>query len=110
MITQDAGVCMRKNTRDWWKFFTHFACGAVLGGVLGMGVWSRPELELFNSMKAGVVCISLGAFRQPTITVRQQLKMESLSAKVGVILELCLRCSCWYLHGFPFQEIVKRSV
>ena len=52
---------MRKNTRDWWKFFTHFACGAVLGGVLGMGVWSRPELELFNSMKAGVVCISLGA-------------------------------------------------
>ena len=52
---------MKQNGRDWFKFFVHFVCGSVLGAVLGVGLWSRPEFGLSESSSAGILCILFGA-------------------------------------------------
>jgi hypothetical protein len=52
---------MNSGKRDWFKFAVHFVCGAILGAVIGLGVWSRPQLNLGNSSLAGALCIGGGA-------------------------------------------------
>lgn len=46
---------------DWFAFWVHFFFGALLGGVVGLGVWSRPWFGLFSSGTAGLICIGGGA-------------------------------------------------
>ena len=53
---------MPKTTkRDWAAFWVHFVFGAVLGAVIGLGIWSRPAVGLYDSGRAGLFCIGGGA-------------------------------------------------
>ncbi|MBX3732304.1 MAG: hypothetical protein KF791_06880 [Verrucomicrobiae bacterium] len=46
---------------DWVAFAVHFLFGAILGAGIGMTVWGRPALGMYESRRAGAVCIALGA-------------------------------------------------
>ena len=46
---------------DWFSFWVHFVCGALVGGAFGLGVWAWPAMEIYDSTLAGVLCIGGGA-------------------------------------------------
>jgi len=46
---------------DWFAFSVHFCCGAIIGGLIGLSIWGRPNFGLYNSRLAGLICIGGGA-------------------------------------------------
>jgi hypothetical protein len=44
-----------------FSFWLHFACGAVLGLLVGLNVWGEPSFGLYDSAAAGWVCMVGGA-------------------------------------------------
>ena len=52
---------LEKRNKDWTGFWMHALFGAALGALIGLWVWLRPRLGLYDSALAGVLLVGGGA-------------------------------------------------
>jgi len=45
---------------DWFGFWVHFVCGAIMGFFIGLGLWTRLSLWTLNDIESGIsglICV-----------------------------------------------------